>query len=247
MESTEEKLPARYKELFHDDKSKAAAFDEIALRYYTGNFGQMSKSDFETLLFHLYIEQILEKDQYDFRAYSDYRLSKELGITQSKVSNLKLKKHLQYPHEFKWRDSLAKISENVRYEDKKIKLQIPDINLYNEVKNAVEENGGFIDVSLTPKLLQVSPEYFLDLLEAISEDDDRETLRKKLRSELRENSDDLEFLESEPIGKQLGGLTKDVLLSLVTCSAETLIGSVISEGTSLAVIIKNVVKALKNS
>ncbi len=39
----------RYREIFPDDASKAKAFDEIALQVYAGNFGRISKSDFETL------------------------------------------------------------------------------------------------------------------------------------------------------------------------------------------------------
>ena len=84
-----------YNELFNTLESKAKAFDTIAEKYYFSNFGSISRSDFDTLMFSLYIEQILFKHQDDFSAYSDYTLSKQLGITQTKVSNLKVKKQCQ--------------------------------------------------------------------------------------------------------------------------------------------------------
>lgn len=40
----------RYHELFSDD-AKAEAFDQLADVFYAGNFGTMSKSDIETLMF----------------------------------------------------------------------------------------------------------------------------------------------------------------------------------------------------
>ena len=76
-----------------DYDAKIKAFDKIAEKFYYGNFGSTSKADVETLMFSLYIEQILEKEQDNMVAYSDYSLSKALGITQSKISNLKFVKN----------------------------------------------------------------------------------------------------------------------------------------------------------
>lgn len=250
--NTDEKFQSekesRYKELFSEDEDVIKAFGLIAREFYWGNFGRLSKTDMETLMFHIYMEQLLKaKGEEDLRVYSDYIIAKDLGISQSKVSSLKLKKQLQYPHDFDWRKSLARISKNCRYETGKIKLQIPDINLYYEVKNAIEENGGYIDVSLTPKLLQVSPEYFLDLLEAFSEEETRSQLKKRLRQELRKTTKEKEYLESEPIGRQLLSFGKKTAVWAVRTAAEAMIGSVISEGSALAIIIGNVINAISIS
>ena len=236
--SNEDRL-ARYEELF-SEKDKARAFDKIANQFYAGNFGTMAKSDMETLMFSIYIEQILSKSEDDFHTYSDFRLAKELGITQSKVSSLKVKKQLQYPHEFRWRDSFARVSENARYENGKIKIQIPDINLYYEIKNAVEEAGGYIDVSLTPKLLQISPEYFLDLLVAVSETQQREQLRKELRNKIREKNKDREYLEAQPLGRQLAGCGKEIILDVLEAAVSGAVGEI-----PVVTIARNVMNAIK--
>lgn len=236
--SNEDRL-ARYKELFSEE-DKARAFDKIANQFYAGNFGTMAKSDMETLMFSIYIEQILSKSEDDFHTYSDFRLAKELGIAQSRVSSLKVKKQLQYPHEFRWRDSFAHISENARYENGKIKIQIPDINLYYEIKNAVEEAGGYIDVTLTPKLLQISPEYFLDLLVAVSETQQREQLRKELRNKIREKNKDREYLEAQPLGRQLAGCGKEIILDVLEAAVSGAVNEI-----PVVTIVRNVMNAIK--
>lgn len=208
----------RYNELFPDDETKAAAFDKLALHFYDANFGTMSKADIEVLMFSEYIERILGIDnQAAFSDYSDYILSKNLGITQSRIANLKVKKQLKYPHEYNWTDSFQIVCKNnARYENGRIKIQIPDINLYYEVKNAIEESGGFVDVTLTSKLLQVRPEYYIDLLLMTSHEDSRKEILKALRKEIRKYNKDTEFMDTEPIGKQLSGLTKDVFIEVVS-------------------------------
>jgi hypothetical protein len=209
----------RYHELFPDNASKAAAFDEIAEKFYAANFGTMSKTDFETLMFSIYIERILKTGEYEFSQYTDYQLSKQLGISQNKVSNLKVRKQLQYPYDFEWRKSFAEITKNARYEDKKIKIYIPDINLYYEVKNAIEESGGYVDVTLNKTLLQISPEYFFDLLLAISEDVDKDGLRESIRKNLQEtcqkNNIDIDFLDDEPFGKKLKDCGIEVIAAVI--------------------------------
>lgn len=52
-----------YNYYFPTKEEKASAFDKIAERYYFANFGTMSKSDLETLLFSIYLEQILDREE----------------------------------------------------------------------------------------------------------------------------------------------------------------------------------------
>lgn len=205
-----------YYELFPDDRTKAAAFDRLARHFYDANFGTMAKADIEVFMFSEYIERILANEDCSFRDYSDYALSKWLGIPQSRVANLKVKKQLKYPHPYKWEESFQSACKNAKYENGRIKILIPDINLYYEVKNAIEESGGFVDVALTSKLLQVRPEYYIDLLLMISPDESRKEILKALRKEIKKYNEDTEFLDKEPIGKQLSNLTKDVFKEIVS-------------------------------
>lgn len=104
-------------------------------------------------------------------SYSDYTLSKLLGITRSRISNLKIKKELKYPYEdFVLEKSFAEIVNNYRYEDGKIELFIPDKNLYYKIKNAIENVDGYAEVQLNTTLLQITPRYFVDLILATTEE-----------------------------------------------------------------------------
>lgn len=212
---------SRYRELFNDDKSKAAAFDMIAERYYAGNFGTMSKADFETLMFHLYIERILDLGDSKFSSYSDYRLSKELGVPQSKISNLKVRKQLQYPREYDWKKSFNAISENIRYEKGKFVIQIPDINLFYEVKNAIEEEGGYIEMTLTSKLLQVSPQYFLDLLVITTDNQNKEALKKLLWKEYQKQREEEVFMEKPTFGESIKSLSSTAFKEILRAAVDT--------------------------
>ncbi len=199
---TRNEAKERYNQYFSTAEGKAIAFDKIAERYYFANFGTMSKSDLETMLFSIYLDQILDQHESEMESYSDYTLSKALGITQSKISSLKVKKELLYPYSgFDWRKSFARISENVNYENGKIMLHIPDRNLYLEVKHEIETSGGYVETQLSANLLQIRPEYFLDLMVAISEEKDRNRLRKEIREEFRKKNKDIVFLIVSQLGK----------------------------------------------
>ena len=234
----------RYEELFPDDSSKAEAFDRLAQKYYLCNFGTTPKADIDLLMFSIYLDRILDNSEEDIKMYSDYTLSKNLGITQNRISSLKEKKQLIYPYSgFVWEKSFLRISENARYENDKIKIQIPDRNLYLEIKNAIEEMGGYIDVQLNPSLLQISPEYFIELLMSISDEDDRKVFRKKLRKKFNEQKDDVEYFNSEPTSCVIKRQIKDIGIE----AALNIVLSCIPGGTVAANILKTVIGAISNN
>lgn len=198
----------QYSHLFPTDHEKAAAFDQIAEQYYMCNFGSMSKADFDVLMFSIYLDGILDKSEADMNSYSDYKLSKLLGITQSRISSLKVKKELKYPYAgFDWKQSFLRLSENARYENGKIKINIPDKNLYIEIKNFIEFNGGFVETQLSPSLLQISPEYYLDLMYEMVDDADKPKIREAMEYELNKwKVDTSDFGEQN---KSIGTILKE--------------------------------------
>lgn len=144
------------------DEEKIALFDKIASAYFDRNFGSMSKSDLEILLFSEYIEHCLKNNE-DF---DDYTLSKQLGITQQRVRSLKEKKELKYPHEnFTWADVFAKSLDNAKYDksDRHIKMIIEDINVMNEIRHYIEKRGWYDECSLNKKMLNIPLECFIDI------------------------------------------------------------------------------------
>ena len=164
-------------------QEKEAAFDLISSKFFNHNFGMMSKSDYETLLFHIYIEHLLNNSL----PFDDYIISKDLGITQSKVRTLKCKKELQYPHEgFDWQIAFAEDVKKADYDDttRSISVPIDDVNVLIELRYYLEKNGMFDTRTLNPKLFSCKLDFFIKLCEKLSDDDvviDEET-EKKLKA-----------------------------------------------------------------
>ena len=207
-----EKFWDRYNEIFDSDEKKAEAFDKIAKNYYLGNFGSIQKSDIDVLMFSLFIEGILDKTENDVNSYSDYTLAKQLGITPSRVSNLKQKKQLQYPYDkFDWRLSFRRCCDNARADGNKIKINLRDINLYYEIRNQIDEHGGYVETSLTRNLLVISLGDFLQLVEQIMSEDEKSQLKEQIKEKCGADKELLAELEKEKISKVVITKFKDNL------------------------------------
>lgn len=186
------------------DEDKVKAFDRIAECYYFKNFGTVSKAELELLMFSIYLDRVIGTVGIEnFNEYSDYNLSKYLGITQNRVSLLKEKKQLKYPQEYAWQELFKAIAGKARYENEKVKIQIPNKSIYNDIKNQIELLDGYVDVQLNPTLLQIPVDAYLDLVMAVEGEEGKKEIKKILRSEFQ-NADELKnYVEHEPVAKQL--------------------------------------------
>ena len=148
------------KEFTPEEKCQLA--DKIIDLYFKQNFGSLSKSDLETFLFSEYIEHCLDANE----NIDDYVLSKQLGITQSRIRSLKERKELKYPRKgFDWKKSFAEEIKNAKYDQKDhyVKIIIQDINVMNEVRHWIEEKGWYDECSLNSKLLRVPLSCFAEI------------------------------------------------------------------------------------
>lgn len=170
------------------EEDKAKAFDRIAERYYKRNFSTMSKTDMDTLMFDIYIEQLLDKGL----PHDDYNMSKALGISQSRIRTFKVRKELQYPREnFNWVDAFANDLKKASFdpESKKIKVLISDVNVLSELRYFVEKNGWYDEYQLNPRLFQCRVDFFVDMIYKLAEgemllDEDARAKIKQLEKNL---------------------------------------------------------------
>jgi hypothetical protein len=128
----------------------------------------------------------------DYNACSDYDIGKVLGIPQEKIRTLKVKKQARYPRIFDWRKSLAAIQDNIVYDSEKKKVIIPvrDPNLYNEIRNFIEEKGGYIEIQRGGNYIMIRPEYlFILLYNASGTDDEKKKIREEFAKQLRERNE----------------------------------------------------------
>lgn len=217
----------RYEELF-EKEDKAKCFTEIAKQFYHGNFGKMSKADVEVLLFHLYIEQCLEKKL----PFDDYTLSRDLGITQSRIRTLKIKKELQYPHNgFEWKEAFVACIPNAHYDPTKhlVKVHIPDVNVLVELRNHIEKNGWYDEYQLNPKLFQCKADVFIKLCRSLDQgenfvlrDESKEAL-KKLQKDAKGEK------EQNALERIISGSVEDGLKEIAISASKELLMFVLSQ------------------
>ncbi|SDB25454.1 hypothetical protein SAMN02910317_01240 [Ruminococcaceae bacterium FB2012] len=195
-----------YNSLYSENElkeKKAAAFDMIAKLFYCTNFGAASKSEIELLMFSILMDVIIEKNVddknvLDYNASSDYKVGKMLGIPQERVRSLKVKKQARYPVQFPWQRSLMAVKNSIVYDEGKDRIIIPmrDPNLYNEIRNYIEENGGYIEIRRGGNSIQIRPQYFFVLLYLGMEDENaKKNTREAFAKELKEKNKEFEMTE----------------------------------------------------
>jgi hypothetical protein len=191
-------------------EEKAGFFDKIAECFYHNNFGQLSKSEMDLMMFHFYLEKLISDNvnpdgTIDYRKCSDYKISKDLGITQQRVRNLKVKNQLTYPMEYDWKRALATLTENARYDKStgKVVLNIPDPNLYLEIQNFIEDQGAYIEKQLNSKVLQIRAEYYIELIINLEPENSKKKIIKSLKTQFKESGKDDSAFDEAHIGKTL--------------------------------------------
>ena len=206
-----------------DDDEKIKMFDEISNHFYNKNFGQFSKSEIELMMFNFYIQKMIkdslkEDGTIDYGKCSDYRISKDLGITQQRVRNLKVKNQLVNPLEFDWKKEIAALMPNARYENKKVYINIPDSNLFYEIQNFLENEGSYIEKQLNSKLLVIRIEYFIDLLMTLEEEPNKRKIEQKIKKACKEQLKTEKKFDENNIGKSLIECTENITTILASIS-----------------------------
>ena len=227
------------------DAEKIRMFDSLAKEFYNGNFGHASKADVELIMFDFYIKKMISTYQdtdgrVDYSRISDYRISKELGITQQRVRSLKVRNQLVHPIDFNWEIAFARLIENASYDTstKRVTLTIPDPNLFIEIENHLEEKGNYIEKQLNSKLLQMRVEYFVELAIDIEPANTRKSIIKKLKEVANKHKKtELEFDEKH-IGKALIENTDDIVSLILNIS------SLFSPQNVLFISISNLIKSV---
>lgn len=156
---------------YKDDYKKAAdAFYDLCNMFFDKNFGFATKSEIEIFLFH----HLLESLRNDNEKISDYHLSKQIGITQQRIRNLRIKENLMYPSAIDILTEFEKLIQKASYDTntKKIIIDIEDPNLYIELQHVLqEEHNAYIDKQLNSRLLIIKPNYLFSLLATLSENE----------------------------------------------------------------------------
>lgn len=239
-----------FKKLFNTDKKKADAFDRIAEKYYFNNFGTFSKSEIDLLMFDIYLEQSiinnkLNTNLVDYNAVSDYKMARNLGITPQRIRNLKVKKQYVYPVKFDWKESLANIlndDKNIHIVDNKtIKINIPDPNLFLAIQEEIEAEGGYLDIQLNSRLLSVPIDNFMIIVKLISREDEYDKICEKVIEKYNSINKENKIEKGLATTKQITSIVKDITGSIND------IVSVVTSNNIIINAISNIISIFKSN
>jgi hypothetical protein len=198
------------------NEEKMKAFNLIAERYYDLNFGTMTKSEIDILMFSILIDH-LQSNKIEF---SDYSLSKDLGISQSKVRGLRISQQLKYPKKLNWQEEFARSIDNAVFDEKTstMKVSVSDPNVLLEIKNVIENSGGYVEVQLNSKLLQVRVEHFVHLLIVLQNSENENQILKRINNSVKKYKKMEEDITKENLGELLKNEGLDVIVEVLSDS-----------------------------
>ena len=147
--------------------------------YLSHGFGTMNKNDFEVLIFNKLLES-------KCRDKSDYEISIELRIPESKVKRLRYEAELKYSiaDEDERKDQLAEKIRKARFEQVKgdqIRFCLEDKVLRSYLQNVLTKDGRFYDSSFVSSIIVLSVSDFLYLIQQVYLDDWEEMVKKAKR------------------------------------------------------------------
>jgi len=147
--------------------------EKIKEHYFNCNFGTLSKSDFELLIFKTFIDIKSHNSKEDSLDY--YELSKELGITETRFNNLIHKlslRHLSSDNEDKdWKRTFTNLLGNLKFDHENIrfKLLLTDPVVKAEFRHYIERKNWFDDGSFNNKIIVMQPECLLAVLSDLND------------------------------------------------------------------------------
>lgn len=170
------------------NKGKEGEFAiEFISRYSKVGFGSMNKNDFEVMIFDLL------KKFGNLKGKSNYDISLELQITESKVKKLSYEAELKYNNHdaATFKNDFFKILEKSRYkrDTNKVLFSVEDKFLRTSISAKLKELGHFSDSSFNSEIISIDLESFIDLLDYVLSKNEKECIIKNNKS----------IFEEEPI------------------------------------------------
>lgn len=223
--------------------------ETLCKRYFFKNFGSLSKSELDVLMFHCYLKTFPDK-----AIPSDFSISVQLGITQSRVRTLKEKEYLLYSrkNDDGWKEEFKKIlSENyIQFEktNNKVNILIQDINLLSEIRNFIESNRMFDEVTSNRHLLSCPMETFAELCVMIDQNEAVPSFKKlKIEDIITTINPDIKKKIIAKIGEITGKTLNEVVSDLIKKKSKDILHELLSQanlGGALAqfmnIIISNI-------
>lgn len=180
--------------------------DASFLAYCKQHFGRLNKKDYEIIVFHFLLND-------ELKGKSDFEISRQLRITESKVKQLRYEESLLFQlKDEEYQQMLINLLSNsdFKFTDGKSKIQfcINDKMLRLYLHNKLNEIGSFADSSFNSNIVTITPKDLLFLFGTDKLNDDIKLINKSLSANSRELPqslhDNLKFLTETFIKNKLG-------------------------------------------
>lgn len=157
----------------------------IISQYIKRGFGSMTKNDFEVWIFNKW----LSFDEN--RGKSDYAISRELRIPESKVKRLRYESSLVYSdreNDENLKNTFCNDLKKAKYkaDSQKLYFLIPDKLVRQYVNDILEKDGRYMESSLTSSSVSIYINDFIYLIEELKLVD-KELIIRKVKEESKSN------------------------------------------------------------
>lgn len=155
--------------------------------YIKRGFGSMNKNDFEVFIFNQWLSFENNKEK------SDYTISRELRIPESKVKRLRYESSLVYSEyendDQRLRNEFYEDLKNAKYkaDSQKLYFLVPDKLVRQYINDVLENDGRYLESSLTSSSVSIYINDFIYLIEKLKFVD-RDKIVNKAKEESEGNT-----------------------------------------------------------
>lgn len=155
--------------------------------YIKRGFGSMNKNDFEVFIFNQWLSFENNKEK------SDYAISRELRIPESKVKRLRYESSLVYSEyqndDKRLKDKFYDDLKNAKYkaDSQKLYFLVPDKLVRQYINDILEKDGRYLESSLTSSSVSIYINDFIYLIDKLKLVD-RDVIVNKAKEESKKNA-----------------------------------------------------------
>lgn len=148
----------------NNSQNKSSQLSIIIKEYLNRGFGSMNKNDFEVWIFNYLLRN-------DLNAQSNYDISVELGIPESKVKRLRYEASLKYGNpkdKTQYNKAFLSLLDNVNLKKGSgniIQFAVEDIQLRKYLDSILKKKGFFSDTSFNTEIVSITIDDLVVLLE----------------------------------------------------------------------------------
>jgi hypothetical protein len=141
------------------DENKKEALDFILENILGSGFGVLGKTDIDSILFATILK-------YSGKSYSDYELSRLLGLTPRRISNLREKVSIRYIPISREEaiNIFIKNLKNAKQEGNYIDIPIYNVAVKNEIESMLYEQSILLYTQLNPRIFRIRIDDLFELL-----------------------------------------------------------------------------------